>query len=532
MKKKFYYILIAFFSLFLVSSPITEVQGQTVFQRFSKRYLKKNKLKRLGKKLSRTGPTPLEEMTIYSYYDVVGFEPSWMIEKGLFEDHYFNLLSTLVVGEYDINPLTGACRNPENFKIHLTKKMSERETKTNMNIVEMANQQNPKIKILLQLTYYGDFGRESFQRQYTNDLLTNPDVQQSLKDSLGNYLKTLKEEYAINYDRSGILIDFEMEESFYNTDFIDFVSYLRERLDENALIYLKIPAKYKRKGATIDPMIISELEPLVDKFIIKGYGFEKYAREKPDPLVIMDSTTLYSIDGTLYEYSENIPEFSDILREKFIVEVPYFGVAYKQDQRGNYSLKEGNPYITIDNFNKDVRGNLGALKYEDNKRTAYFETNESLVYMIEDSTSLVNKFNYLTDTLGQWGFAINALGYYSKGLNRRHEMWGGIGDNFGKQGEKLGWVIAYYLTAFIPLGFVFSILKYWEVRNALAKFDKYWTRFRIFFMISIILFLICTGIIPRFALVILGLLIMAVFFVYILIKKALMRSKKYVNIVK
>ncbi len=514
------------FSIVSITPP---VHGQTVVQRISKRFFKKNKVKRTGKRLVGMGKAaPLDEMALDSDIEVIGFEPSWMIANGAWEDHYFNLLSTLVLGEYDINPTTGNTRSLSNFRVHLEKELRDKDAKQPLNIIETADYHNPKIKFLLQVTYYGDYGIEARQRGYIRNLITDPEVHQTFKDSIQAYLTELTEVYGLSEDRTGILIDFQIDKSFFNDDFVDFMEYLRTELGDDHLIYLKIPAKY-RKDALISASTVLEMDAYVDKFIVQGYGFEKYSRDYASAVSI-DKNTSYSINGTLMFY--RLPGYEDIVDEKFIVELPYFGVVFKKDRNGNYYLREGSPYITIDNFNSDVKGKSGELKYENDNMVAYFNEGDSLIYVVEDSTSMVSKYHYLTDTLGLGGFAINAMGYWVRPEERRAESWAGIADEFGDRREKLGWVIAYYLTAFIPIGFVFSILRYWEVRNTLAKFSKYWNRFLIFFLLSFVIFMICRGWIDRIALVILGLIIMAVFIIYIFIKKAIMRSKKYVNLVK
>jgi hypothetical protein len=383
----------------------------------------------------------------------------------------------------------------------------------------------------MQLTYYGDYGRPSQQREYAGMLLKEGDVRKNLKDSIQEYFLELESLYGLQANRTGIVLDLQLENSFYDDDFVDFISYLRFELGDEHLIYLKIPAKV-RKDALIPFQIISELEPFVDRFIVKGYGFEEYSRTL-SPLTVFDNESTYSIDGTIANYL--LPGFEDVIQEKFIVELPWYGVIFKKDQNGNDILKDGSPYITIDDFNKDVKGRSGKILYKNDNTTAYFVDKETqTTYLIEDSTSLVTKYIYLVDSLGMNGFAINALGYYSEAeSNRREENWAGIADNFGEKREKIGWVIAYYLAAFLPIGFVYSIVRYWEVRNALAKFSKYWNRFRIFFLLSILIFLVCTGIGgARIILLGVGLLIMLCFFIYIMVKKVMMRSKKYVNIVK
>lgn len=519
------------FFLGIAFGPIQDLNAQTVMDRVSQRFLKKNRVKKYGKRLVNMGKdADLIDMAVRQEFEVIGFEPSWMIEKGAFDEHYFNLLNTLIVGEYDINPSTGDTRNRSSYRAQFEKKRRDKTAKKEFNIIQKADYHNPRINILMQLTYYGDYGRPSQQREYANLLLREGDVRKTLKDSIQEYLLELNEVYGLQSGRTGIVLDLQLENSFYNDDFIDFISYLRFELGDEHLIYLKIPSKV-RNDALIPFQIISTLEPFVDRFIVKGYGFEEFSREL-SPLTVFDNQSTYSVDGTIASYL--LPGFEDIIQNKFIVELPWYGVIFKKDQYGNDILQDGSPYITIDDFNKNIKGRSGSLSYENDKTTAFYVDKETqTTYMIEDSTSLVSKYIYLVDSLGMNGFAINALGYYSEAVNnRREENWAGIADNFGEKREKIGWVIAYYLAAFLPIGFVYSVVRYWQVRNALAKFTKYWNRFRMFFILSLLIFMICLGFMPRYILVIVGLIIMGAFFIYIMVKKVLMRSKKYVNIVK
>lgn len=510
--------------------PTQDLEAQ-VWERFSKRFLKKNRIKKVGKKLGRMNDAPpLEDMAIRDDVEMIGFEPSWMIRNNSFEDHYFNLVSTLVIGEYDIDPTTGKVRNRENFTVHLTNKVYDKGAKTEMNIIEKADFYNPKANILLQLTYYGDFGSQARKQQYQNNLLKNDQVHQTLKDSLNHYFLTLENEYNLPAIRTGIFIDINLiYPDRINEDFIDFIKFLRRELGEERLIYVRIPAKMS-VNSYYNPNMVAAMQEDVNKFVIQGYGFEKYVSEPISTALFKYKKEGYTIPGTVNEYLR-VYDDQEFYKDKFIVELPYFGIIWKKDRRG-FRLNPGSHYITIDNFNRQVKGKNGVLKYYDDSLVAALEEGDTLIYAIEDSISLTRKYAYLIDTMGMTGFGLNALGYYTKPAHKRSEIWASIADNYGEKREKMGWVIAMYLTAFIPLGFFLSVYQSWEVRNALAKFGNFWTRFRAFFLFFILVFLVCAGIAPRFILVVIGLIIMAGFFLYILVKKMIMRSKKYVNIVK
>ena len=529
MSRSRFYISFIVLCFAFTALPTQHAEAQ-VFERFSKRFLKKNRIKKLGKKLSRMGDNPLPDMAIIPDYEVIGFEPSWMIRNNSFEDHYFNLISTLVIGEYDIDPTTGQVRNRENFRVHLDNTIRDKETKQQMNIIQKADHYNPKINLLLHLTYYGDFGSEARQRLYTSSLLRDNQVHQTLKDSLSDYFHHLEIDYNLQSYRTGILIDFKLTNPrLVNEDFIDFIEYLRDELGEERLIYLRIPAKIK-KNSFYNPLMILRLQESVNIFVIQGHGFENHSKE-PVESVIFDKSKGYSIDGTLKEYLK-VYEDQELFRERFIVELPYFGIKWKRMMNGQFQLDPSGHFITIDDFNREVKGKTGKLKYKKDNLVAALDEGDSLIYVVEDSLSLATKYAYLVDTLGMKGFGLNALGYYTNSENKRSEIWAAIADTYGEKREKLGWIIAMYITAFIPLGFFLSVKQSWEVRNALAKFGNYWTRFQGFFIFFILVFLVCAGALPRLILVIIGLIIMAAFLLYILVKKAIMKSKKYVNIIK
>jgi hypothetical protein len=243
----------------------------------------------------------------------------------------------------------------------------------------------------------------------------------------------------------------------------------------------------------------------------------------------------YSIYGSLIEYTKEFENPNEIFQDKFIVEVPYYGVVWQNQYNNSWKLYPSSRYITLDNFN-EIKGTSGKITYMENDTmaTPAMAVGDSLVYIVEDSLTLTKKYSYLIDSLEMQGFAINALGYFTDEKIKRPKSWGAIADNdtYAGKREKLGWVIAMYLTAFIPLGFFLSIRQSWEVRNALAKFGKFWTRFRFFFLLFIIIFLVCAGIINRIVLLGLGLIIVGIFFLYVMVKRAIMKSRRYTSIVK
>ena len=80
-----------------------------------------------------------QQIKTYSYGEsqikdnmhVIGYEPSWLIMDSLYLDYPYQLLSELVVGEYDMNPRTGFSRNDSGSAAFLNKDIVQVATSVN-----------------------------------------------------------------------------------------------------------------------------------------------------------------------------------------------------------------------------------------------------------------------------------------------------------------------------------------------------------------------------------------------------------------
>ncbi len=555
MRHKYKLIIILFSFLFCNLYVVEADAAHPVLERLSKRYFKKNKLKKLGKRAQRAAmDIDLEEYSIKFEHDVIGMEPSWMLEEGFFTEHYFNLLSTLVLGEYDINPKTGHPRNREAMEMHLTKKARDKRAKQNYNIIQSANFTNSRLNFLLHLTYTDDFGNnKSF---YRNQLLNEEEVFRNLTDSLNNYFLRVTTDYKIKLEQTGVYVQFDFGDKKNLSSYINFLRRVKEQLSEEQLMYVVVPANIKR-GYAYNYNDIEKILEFADKIVIDATNFDKFERKKLVPPTNFSPKSDYSIFGTLKKYLIS-PEIADKLphnmageyirgnevadkRARFAVMLPYYGLEYRVDEKRNSFSKIGP--VTLENFFSYEKGKSGNLKYSTQvfgKNDSIFAmlsipiegTNEVRKFYVDDGFTLQNKYFYLKDTLGIDNVALNSLSYY-KTKDRIKPMWAVLALTYGKEREKLGWIIASFIMGFIPIGFVFSIYKNWEVRNALAKYGNVFTRFNLFLVLFIFLFLTAANVIPRKGVaIVIAVIILGAFFIYILIKKILMRSKKYVNIVK
>ena len=552
---KFKFIVLLLSILFCSIAPTQADAAHPVLERLSKRYFKKNKLKKLGKRAQRAAmDIDLEEYSIKFEHDIIGMEPSWMIEEGYFTEHYFNLLSTLVVGEYDINPKNGLPRNKAAMQMHLTKKARDKRAKENFNIIESANFSNSRLNFLLHLTYSDDFGNNN--RFFRGSLLNEDEVFNNLTDSLTSYFTSLTTDYNIAKERTGVYVQFDFGDKKNLSSYIMFLERVHEQLDEEQLMYVVVPANIQRNYA-YSYEDIEKILSFADKIVIDATNFDKFEKKKPVPPTNFSPKSDYSLFGTLKKYlispeiEERLPhdkagEYlrSDEIAEKrarIAVMLPYYGLEYRINEKRKSFRKIGP--VTLENFYSYEMGKSGNLKYS----TEVFGKNDSIFAMmnipiegteevrrfyVDDGFTLQNKYFYLKDTLGIDNVALNSISYY-KTKDKIKPMWAVLALTYGKEREKLGWIIASFLMGFIPIGFVFSIYNNWEVRNALAKYGNIFTRFNLLFVLFIFLFLTAANVIPRKGVaIVVAVVILGAFFLYILVKKLLMRSKKYVNIIK
>ena len=86
------------------------------------------------------------------------------------------------------------------------------------------------------------------------------------------------------------------------------------------------------------------------------------------------------------------------------------------------------------------------------------------------------------------------------------------------------------MIAFIPLGFIYANIRYWQVRNALAKHKFMFNRWRVGLISAMIIAIICS--IPGFRDTVgflLGVAILALFGLYIMLRRYLTRIRKYMK---
>ena len=519
MKLKINYIL-----LFLCLFSFFSNESNAQFDAIKKKLFSKGTLKKSGNQLSNMGTeAPLEDLVIEKPRRVFGTEPSWLLTKdGSFDRYYFNLLTDLVIGEYDVNPETGDARNPNALKLYKDVKKKDKTKKEDLTILERANYLNPSINVHLLVSYYGDYGKEGYQQTYYDKLLADASVQKNLIDSLRKEVDFISSKYKIGENRIGIILDFK---NIPPNDYGAFIKFVALFSDYFKSAGLKLPPITAKNINRIPRNVLHELNDYSNFFIVEAHGFEEMLSENEVSRLFNYLDNRFLIERTFKYYADTI------LKPKVILELPYYGTTWEFIGDGKYSIRPDNAHPPLDIVYKDI-GKSGKVNYTINDTTmAFFRTEKqgqaTNAYLFDDYKTFDRKYQWL-DSLGCQGIGIWCIGYCSANEAASKQLWAAIGKNYGTIRSGTGWVIAGYLSMFLPLGFILAILSSWEVRNAVAKYNKYFYRFLFAFFFALFIFLFCTNIIPRNSVgLFIGLTIMVGFFIYMKVKSYLSKVKKY-----
>ena len=280
---------------------------------------------------------------------------------------------------------------------------------------------------------------------------------------------------------------------------------------------------------------------------MESYGFEKSAGDNMTSTSNYDENAKYSVHSSIdyyknFDIEENdrwtLERLQEEMDKKLVIEFPYYDAIWAPQGRNMpHTLKKYNTYISSDKFYSDFVGKNGVPKYSRDSMSVYFQNPMGEIAFGQDSLTFFRQMSYMIDTLQLKGIGMNSLGYFLKKpvlVNKKiPPIWRAYANSdselVGKK-ESFGWIIAYFIVAFIPIGFVFSVGYYWQVRNCLAKHKKYYNRFLGFFALFLFAFLVVADILPRDTVgLILGLILFVLLLLYILVKKIIIRSKKYVN---
>ncbi|MEM7039026.1 MAG: glycosyl hydrolase family 18 protein, partial [Bacteroidota bacterium] len=221
---------------------------------------------------------------------VYGWHPYWM--GSAYNSYDFDLLSTFSYFSYEVNPATGNYNTVHSWK-----------TTNSVNIAQAAG-----CKVELCATLFGGTNNTTF--------LTNPTAQQTFIDSMIAMVQYR--------NADGVNIDFEGIPGAQRNNFTTFIQNLSGQL------------KTAVPGATLTMAIfavdwnnvfdITNLDPVVDGFIIMGYGYHYSGSATAGPTAPLYSGSIwwpYDLTrSVLYYLGEGVTA------DKLLIGLPYYGNEY------------------------------------------------------------------------------------------------------------------------------------------------------------------------------------------------------------
>lgn len=393
---------------------------------------------------------------------IVGYEPSWLIYDSLYQNYHFEYLTDLVIGEYDMNPVTGFARfDSATFSYHVEE------------IVQTAHANNTNINVLMALTNYGDFGDEGDKERFLTEnavktVIKNvDDILTSISDSMGNSRR----------EKVGVLLDFQNIPQRDWKNYPKFIQRLKMALhkpeqDKLALIYLVAPLFPTEEDWYRDSTVFKRAASMADKLILRAHSFGNFpSQEGPMAPLYADTTQGwdFGVDEALSQYIDTL----GIPKEKVVLEFPYYGVNFYDSTRLSHHaplMSTGQMLLMAADTPRVYSDSAGA-----------FLSMGDSTFVLEDTTSLDWKYGY-ANKRGIAGIGVYGIGY-AYGFNPLYEdkLWEIIGNNFGERPPRLFFPGIAFLEFFFVVGLFWAAIREWKVRFALRR-----RRGRLWFYILIV----------------------------------------------
>lgn len=381
----------------------------------------------------------LEEMEVKPGDEVMGLEPAWLLpnndanpDNDTPEDccgsyAYLNLLTSMVLGTYDVHPCTGDPRHPGGL-------LGVIDT----NVVAYARQY-PDLALLLNVTLYGDYGQPcqpadqgAERSDYAYFLRTEPGGRFQDAAVSGRCLSNLK----LLIERGwidGLVLDLPhlpAEDALLDAT----VRLLREidqmlrtlRPGAPVRLYLRTPPLHDRAPRAWRVLLTKlraaerNREPLLRGLLLRTY------------VPITDPGRLlrpWSADA--------LRDQDDLLNGWYERLIPEFRMA-EPDSAGRWRSYAALGQNSPDTLQMRVNG-------------------------LERQLRQIPSFSGEQQKVGLW-----ALGY----VENEELVWRLVGDQFSRQAGNLFYPILGFVLMFIIIGGLYANYRYWQVRNALARYPR------------------------------------------------------------
>lgn len=383
---------------------------------------------------------------------VIGYEPSWLVYDSVYLRYPFELLSDLVIGEYDINPENGFARG-DSSSIAYKKK----------DIVQMASAFNSQLNILLAVTDYGDYGykRQFFSETAKKNLINSLD--QALAD-ISLYMGNTE-----GREHVGLLMDFVDIPWVLRRDYLDFYIRIKKALNDeeqgkSCLLYVVLPAEDRYKIYS-DTAFSNGVQRVADGFILRTHQFNTdFGNLRRGPMLPMLHEDHLSIDSIVNYYTKK----ARIPANRLVMEIPYFSKVYVNDS----IISPQRPLISL----TECLNTVNTPRKIDSLSYCFYRELDSMKYFYDDTLSLEFKYNWMNQR-GLGGVSLYGMGY-GHGLDdtdMEEGFWELIAINFTEPAPRMLFAALGYLLCFIGGGIVLSVIFHWQVRFGLrAKRRSFW----------------------------------------------------------
>lgn len=401
----------------------------------------RRELRRSVRQLLKEEKVPLEEKETLTTYRVMATEPSWLVRERRYEGYYFNLLTDLIVGDYDVNPETGKARHQA-----ATRAIVQYEL---VDSAMLARAANPDLRLLVLVTCYGDYGPRGnlSQEQLYRTFIEDEGLQRTLADSLRALLAHPR------LMGNGIVLDFQQVPDGLEEAYFGFIRNLRKWLG-NKLIYVKLPPLTAAGTHVYQPGLLQRLvkQNMVDAYLVTGYDLHRPdTLSGPAPLV---SRGPHDITRTVTYYREaGIPD------AQLIVELPGHGLVWEARPGKRFALRPFQHHMPVRSIPS------GKRHYASDSSFVWVEGREGQTwYTYDDERTLRPKYQWVK-AQGLGGISLMGPGY-------RHDndtQWVSLAGSFGANPPKLVYPAIVFLLICVAAGVIYSVIHYWQVRNEIAR---------------------------------------------------------------
>ncbi|RMG66598.1 MAG: hypothetical protein D6722_14680 [Bacteroidetes bacterium] len=423
----------------------------------------RREVRRSIRQLTKRDQVPLEEKETLTAYRIMATEPSWLVRERRYESYYFNLLTDLIVGDYDLNPETGQARNQKAARAIVNYEL--------VDSAMLARAANPDLRLLVLVTCYGDYGPRGNQSpaQLYRGFLEDEGLQRVLADSLRALLSHPR------LMGNGVVLDFQQVPEGMEEPYFVMVRNLRKWLGDK-LIYLKLPPLTAAGTHVYQPGLIQRLvgTELVDTYIVTGYDLQR-----PDTLsgpAPIESPGPHDIARTVAYYREaGIPD------QQLVVEFPGHGLVWESRPGRRFALRPTQNHLPVRSIPRGKR-----TYAPDSSYVLVAGSEGDQWYTFDDQRTLRPKYQWVK-AQGLGGISLMGPGY----RHANEEQWQGLAGSFGANPPKLVYPAIALLLMCLGGGIVYSVIRYWQVRNEIArKRSHQWFYGLSLFMISLV-FIAC-----------------------------------------